>query len=439
MATNNYLIECTESNFALVQKRIGQLLLDGVDSRLTPVSRNKALLPCHLIAAIKAQYNIDPWKYLQQSGVLISRFYLIEDGEALSLITHRARSELDDQPQIAPKPIAGVQWHFDNINLPRAWALLGGPESIAWTCKVGQIDTGYTRHPAFGFTAGEQPWLEVAKCKNFYAGTNQFADDAGDPYGLDPLSGFSSGHGTRIGTMISGFHKNGDGGKTFYGCAPKVPHVIARISNSVHINDQIDAFADALNYLVNVCNVDLVNVSMGSFPPYLSGNAKTAISNAYEKGTIVICAAGQYVGKVVGPACFGRTIAVGGTTSGDLLWAKTSRGAEVDWSAPAADIRRATTVASGTPYRYEDNGDGTSYAAALTSGAAALWLTYRNTDLRYAEPWQRIEAFRLVTSMTARVPKIWGPGIAGSGILDVFALLSKNLPSAAVLQKQPVI
>jgi Subtilase family len=434
---NNYLIECSSSNFATLQDQIRRLLLSGVDSRLTPVSRNRALLPRHLIAAIKAQYGIDPWNYLKQAGLQIDQAYLIPDEDALKLVMYRATSELDIQAQITPAPVNGVQWHLANIKAPQAWALLGGPETIQWTCKVGQIDTGYTKHPAFGFTDGQVPWLDVAQCKNFYAGSGEFGAETGDPSGLDPLTGLSGGHGTRIGATISGFHKDGDSGTTFFGCAPKVPHVITRISNAVLINDQDAAFAEALNYLVNVCRVDVVNLSMGSVPRYLSKKAKAAVNNAYENGVILICAAGQHVSSVVGPACFGRTIAVGGTTSEDLLWAKTSRGVEIDWSAPAADIRRATSSKSQRPYRYEDNGDGTSYATALTSGAAALWLTFRGASMgHYTERWQRIEAFKALASATARIPPVWGPGVAGAGILDVFGLLSATVPAPGVLQKQ---
>lgn len=446
MAYGNYLIESDVLTFPAIQATINRLLLDGLDVRLTPVSRNRALIPRHILDAIQAQYGTDPWQYLQSNGVRVDKVNPISDEDALALVTHRAIKELDAQPNIAVPATSGVQWHLANINVPQAWALLGGPDTIAWACKVGQIDTGFTRHPALGYTgvAGAvgtaSPWLLESECRNFYSPDPASGNEPGDPSGEDPRSGPFWGHGTRMGATISGWHPSGDGGSTFYGCAPKVPHVVARISNTVLINDQLSALADALNYLVDVAQVDVVNLSMGAFPRILTPRAKSAINNAYEKGVIFVCAGGQHVAPVVAPACFGRTIAVGGTTSKDQVWAKASRGTEIDWSAPAADIRRATIEKKAGPYVYRDNGDGTSYATALSTGVAALWLTHRASDIsqKYGKSWMRVCAFREIAKATARVPPVWGPGVAGTGILDAAAVLGAALPDVSALKDKPI-
>lgn len=441
MNYSNYLIESDHLTFPAVQKAINSLLLQGLDVRLTPVSRNRALIRRHILDAIEAQYNIDPWQYLQFNHLKFDKIESISDEDALALIAHKANAELDAQSNIVVPPVNGVQWHLANINAPQAWALLGGPDTIAWSCKVGQIDTGYTRHPALGFTGGASPWFDSAQCRNFYVPPPYSNHEEGQPTGEDPGSGPFWGHGTRIGATISGWHPGGDGGGNFYGCAPKVPHVIVRISNSVVINDQLPAFASALNYLVNTVKVDVVSLSMGIFPAYLSPAAKTAINNAYNKGVLFVCAGGQHVSSVVAPAKYGRTIAVGGTTSKDQVWAKASLGPEIDWSAPAADIRRATLDSAAGPFKYKDNGDGTSYATALSSGVAALWLTHRKAAIAnaYTQPWMRIAAFKQIARSTARLPDPWGPGVAGTGILDAFAVLSAPLPPAAALLQEAAL
>ncbi len=304
---------------------------------------------------------------------------------------------------------------------------------VAW--GLGFANTG------LGFDQGQSPWLLTSECRNFYAPSDNSNQDPGDATGEDPCTGANGGHGTRIGATISGFHPGGDGGNTFYGCAPKVPHVVVRISNSVLINDQLNSFAKALNYLVNVAQVDTVNLSMGAFPRFLTSQAKAAINNAYSNGVILVCAGGQHVPPVVAPACFGRTIAVGGTTSKDQVWAKSSRGPEIDWSAPAADIRRATTKKKDGPFVYGDNGDGTSYATALSTGVAALWLTHRHAMISaiYGKTWRRVNAFKQIAKATARVPPVWGPGVGGTGILDAYAVLAKDLPRADALTEEPAI
>ena len=89
----------------------------------------------------------------------------------------------------------------------------------------------------------------------------------------------------------------------------------------------------------------------------------------------------------------------------DLPWSGSSYGPETDFSCYADDLRRAN-VKPGPKYSYAGGGDGTSYATAITSGAAALWLAHHGAALQtaYPQPWQRIEAFRTLARQTARVP-----------------------------------
>lgn len=441
MAYNNYLIESDTLVFPAIQEAIRRLLLDGLDVRLTPVSRNRALLPRHILDAIHTQYRIDPIKYLSDHGLRFDSISPVPDEVALSLLAYRATAELDARVNIVVPPVAGVPWHLANIRAPQAWSLMGGPDAIDWKCKVGHIDTGFMPHPALGFAGGVSPWLLTAECQNFYNPDPNSGNVIGPNTGEDPCSGPFWGHGTRIGATISGWTPDGDGGAAFYGCAPKVPHVVVRISNTVLINDQLPAFTQALNYLVNVAQVDVVNLSMGVFPSYLSPAAKKAVNNAYDKGVILICAGGQYVPPVVAPASYGRTIAVGGTTSKDQVWANASRGSQIDWSAPAADIRRATRDRANGPFAYSNNGDGTSYATALSSGVAALWLTHRHAEIatKYGKTWQRVHAFKQIATATARRPAVWGERQYGSGILDAFAALQAPLPAVDVSQQEPAI
>ena len=113
-----------------------------------------------------------------------------------------------------------------------------------------------------------------------------------------------------------------------------------------------------------------------------------------------------------------------------------SFGPEVDFSASAADLRRAS-VKRTAKFSSGFGGDGTSYATAITTGAAALWLTHRATEISraYPQPWQRVEAFRSLACRTARVPAVWQPGSFGTGVLNVAALLDAALPAANDLRQ----
>ena len=140
------------------------------------------------------------------------------------------------------------------------------------------------------------------------------------------------------------------------------------------------------------------------------------------------------VNPVVAPARLNRTLAVGGVTAADVPWSGSSYGPETDWSSYADGLRRAN-VDRGPRFGYAGGGDGTSYATAITSGAAALWLAHHGAalDAAYPQPWQRIEAFRTLAARTARVPSGWNAGAFGAGILDIEALLHAPLPPAAAV------
>jgi len=149
------------------------------------------------------------------------------------------------------------------------------------------------------------------------------------------------------------------------------------------------------------------------------------------------------------PARLNRTIAVGGVTSADVPWAGSSFGPQVDFSAPAADLRRANVGrrSGALTFSYGAGGDGTSYATAITSGAAALWLHLRQDELQSAygdAKWKRVAAFRQLARDCARIPQVtvdgerlWQDGAFGTGILDVAALLDADLPADLEPEPQP--
>ena len=125
-------------------------------------------------------------------------------------------------------------------------------------------------------------------------------------------------------------------------------------------------------------------------------------------------------------------LAVAGVAESLMPWGGSSHGPEVDMSGPADGIRRAD-MKRGNKASYKGGGDGTSYATALTAGAAALWLARHGPAIaaQYAQPWQRVEAFKALVRATALVPAGWQAGTFGAGVLDVQALLTAALPAPA--------
>lgn len=429
-----YLIQTDGRSLAEVQRRLRKFL-PGLDVRLFPVGADRALLRGHLMEALKREYQSPPEVWLKVLGIAAPR--LLRDDEIPALLRTRDVDVLPALQPPTPAPVDMLDWHLAMVRAPAAWARLGGPDGIAWgATRVAQLDTGYTQHPAFGFAAGT--WVDVAHAITDMPGPPNGGDhfEPVEPGGgRDPMAGFNAGHGTRIGATISG-HDPSAPGRPYFGVAPRVPHLPVRITDSVWINHAQREFARGLDYAV-AQGAGVVNVSLGIFLGTAIPALRQSLNRAYEAGVIVVCAAGNYVDPVVAPARLSRTVAVAGVTAQQQPWSGSSFGPEVDFSAPAADLRRADPQST-TRFRYAGGGDGTSYATAITTGAAALWLTYRRADIAaaYAQPWCVAEAFRVLARATARVPDgAWQAGAFGSGILDIEALLAAPLPATAALTR----
>lgn len=428
---NNFALTTDGRSLKAVETQLRKYL-PGLDVRLWAYNERQAVIRAPLVRALETDYpHIGAGPLLKVLGVAEIR--AITDEETVALLAGRAPGKKPVPKKVAQ--VGGLDWQLDHVRAPAAWQLLGGPDAIAWgDTVVGQIDTGYTPHPVFGFPAA--PWVDVVQARTFMPPPppgegSMFADELGG--GQDNLIGVNGGHGTRIGATICGHAPNAPGG-AYYGVAPKVPLVPLRITDVVLITHAQRQFAEAVDYAVNTVGATVLNVSLGVFAGVVVNEMKRAVNRAYDAGVIMVCAAGNHVNSVVAPARLGRTVAVGGITRGDAPWSGSSFGPEVDLSGPATELRRASTE-PGHQFGYGPGGDGTSYATAMTTGAAALWLTHRRADIAqaYAQPWQRVAAFTQLLRATARVPAVWNPGAFGSGVLDIAALLAAPLPAAGSL------
>ncbi|MCG2594624.1 S8/S53 family peptidase [Ramlibacter sp. XY19] len=358
----------------------------------------------------------------------------ITDLEADVLYRQRIAEDLEPREVVAvPAAAGGRAWHLEAVNVRAAWQQVGGPDAIDWGgIRVGQIDTGYTRHAAYGFPNAS--WIAQADCRTF------------EPFpittpGVDPMpfGAVSKGHGTRIGATISGCFDLPDGFR-YRGIAPKVPHVVVRITDSVAINTRQAEFIQALDYLVAEAKVSVINISLGMFPPQASPDVRNAMARARSAGVIVVCAAGNGVNEVVVPAALDTAIAVAGTTFQSLPWNGSSFGPQVAFSAPAAGIFRANPQRNGVGKDFADGGDGTSYATAITTGAAALWLLRWGPQIAamYGPGSARVEAFRQAAMDTARRPPGWQPTPFGAGILDIGVLCTDAARALPTMSLVPV-
>jgi len=191
-------------------------------------------------------------------------------------------------------------------NIPEAWKFTKG-ENV----KVAIVDTGLPNHKD----------LE-----------NQIVDHA-DFTGY-PVKDIV-GHGTHTAGIVSA-EENGEG---VVGIAPKSKLYIAKaLGDSGSGSDE--SIANSIEWCIDK-KIDIINMSLGA--PKKAESAfpltKNAIKLAYNKGIIIICAAGNEDASEVGfPACMKETISVGAIDSRKRRASFSNRGSQLDFAASGVDI-----------------------------------------------------------------------------------------------------
>jgi len=340
-------------------------------------------------------------------------------------------------------------WNIDVVRsreaMTRVFAEIG-PHNDWRGIVVAHLDTGFTNHVVFNLGSAT-PAIRVADGVNFM---DPGVTEPRDPMNYSGGLGINPGHGTRtLGTLC------GNLAGTFTGVCPTVPVVPYRITNGVVLSGKaIVNAALAIMDAVDRNLADVISISLGVQSVF--GNVKEmhalgrAVDHAYERGVIVVGAAGQtedapqLVGFTVYPGRYSRSILVGGINSRRKVCFDYDDGRKfIDVWAPADDVNRPNSV-FGLPEPFTDVGglgDGTSYATAHVAGAAAMWLRMRGDELEAQgySGWQRVEAFRAMLRDTKQplagndVPFKKGP--TDTGILDCVALLDAKLPKLATLKK----
>jgi subtilisin family serine protease len=328
--------------------------------------------------------------------------------------------------------------------------------------RIGHIDTGLAPHPALGFKNGAPP-------PNIHMtdGLNWHDPSGGETYAVATLR-----KGTGLIEDLTEYPDHGvktlsvilSDNDRLRGVAPGAHIVPYRVANgpvfrakatTKNIGYAID-HALGLSHPVRVFSISMGNPGvLGAFEGLrrlLSGEtimamaARRAIDRAYEAGAIVVCAGGQVIDRVVYPARFSRTIAVGGfKRRGALIEHYPPEGygdrSRIDVYAMAVDVNRAAAHldASGKPvFTYADDPNapggepsGTSYATPQVAAAAAMWVETHRDALEAAfagARWKIVEAFRLAlkrSADTAVARGTEGPGTRGEiRILDIERLLA---------------
>lgn len=260
------------------------------------------------------------------------------------------------------------QWGLSKISASQSWDIERGNSSIV----IAIVDTGVA-------------WDHPDLANNIWNNTNEIPnngiDDDGNGYvddvrgwdfvnsDNDPMDDF--GHGTHTAGIAAAVTNNSIGiAGLCWNC--KIMAVKALDNNGEGSEADL---ANAITYAANN-NANIISMSWGSSES--SNLIKSAIDYAYDKGVVLVAAAGNdYSDFKTYPAGYDNVIPVGATDSSDTKASFSNYGSWVDVAAPGVDIN--STVPTGSCELCDSTGytylSGTSMATPFVAGLAGLILS----------------------------------------------------------------
>ncbi|MEB3327950.1 MAG: S8 family serine peptidase [Candidatus Sericytochromatia bacterium] len=253
--------------------------------------------------------------------------------------------------------------HLARVGAPAAWAQETGSAAVV----VAVVDTGLDvtsgctpTHPDLaGNVVASSLWINAGGGSSSCSGVD---DSTGGTYG---------GHGTRVAGVIAATAGNGPAVGVAPGC--KLLPVRATSGGGFSGGYTTSSVSNAILQAITKPGVKVINLSMGT--PIDSPTLRQACDQAAAADVLVVAAAGNNgLNQPMYPAAYDSVLSVTGTTSADRRAAFSNYGPWVKMAAPAENI--FTTLPGpewGSSYGWSSTpNSGTSYAAAMVSGAAAL-------------------------------------------------------------------
>lgn len=237
--------------------------------------------------------------------------------------------------QGALQPIESLPWGVDRVDAELVWPLGNTADPI----RVGIIDTGISnKHPDL--------------LANVKGGVNT----------INPRKNWNddNGHGSHVAGIAAAL----DNDIGVIGVGPAINLYAIKVlgaSGSGYLSDVIEGIQWAV-----ANNMRVINMSLGTSADIQSFHE--AVIAAKNAGIVIAAAAGNSGGSVIFPAAYPEAIAVSAVDQSDVIASWSSRGPEVDLTAPGVSIY---STYKGTGYATLS---GTSMAAPHVAGSAALIL-----------------------------------------------------------------
>ncbi|MEV7227945.1 type VII secretion-associated serine protease mycosin [Polymorphospora sp. NPDC051019] len=277
------------------------------------------------------------------------------------------------------------QWHLRFLNVTKAHQITQGNE-----VKVAVIDTGVEPHPDLR--------------ENLLTGTDVAPGGTGD--GRED----ADSHGTGMAGLIAA-HGTLDEASTL-GIAPKAKVIPIRDTTPTSTGDG-NRLAAGIDWAIEN-GASVINISSAGGP---TSTLRESVKRALERNIVIVASAGNRpTDTQVGfPAFLEGVVAVGAVDRNGNHSPTSVTGSKVEIVAPGVDI-----VSTGLNGGYR-KGTGTSGAAAIVSGAAAL-VRSKFPDLSAAEVVHRLTATAVDKGPPGRDEQY------GYGVLDLVAALTADVP-----------
>ena len=242
---------------------------------------------------------------------------------------------------VSSQPNQTIPWGVEKIGAPIVWNM----GYMGVNVKVAILDTGIDT---------EHPDLHVVGGVTFVHGTKTYNDD--------------NGHGTHVAGIVAALNNT----IGVVGVAPEASLYAVKVLNRKGIGFVSDVIAGIEWSIDN--HMQIISMSFGSTSDSTSLHDECDV--AYEAGIVLVAAAGNNGpdnDTITYPAKYSSVIAVGATDKDDMVASWSSRGQELELTAPGVDIY--STYKDGT---YETL-SGTSMACPHVTGTVALILSKNST------------------------------------------------------------